>query len=344
MNRLGMWFHVVVCVAAMAFAWTSAHQVAEKKGGPSSVTLLDVDEGAVTRVTYTWDKGQTIASLSGEGKARVAEVKVDRELPTKGKDDKKDKDKDKDKDGADAVPEALSEPPARETATIPGGKGVLSAIVALEPLKTKRSLGVVEGDRLAAMGLKEPLRTLEVMAGKKTLTLEIGEASYGAQGRYARVKGSPEVHLIDGAIVSGLEGGVDALLEKRMVSAELDDIVGFSVAHGERSGTYVHVDREQASKRFVADAAASTVKKDGAGKLLTTIRNLRATKLADAGVAAGAVVVTIDVDVVGGKKHIELVEKAEGEGHLLRSGAFVYEASATQARELIDDVDAATSE
>ena len=353
MSRLGMLFHVVVCAAALAFAWASAHRVAEKNGGPSSVTLLEAAEGEVTRLTYTWDKGQTVTTLTGSGKARAAEVKVDRELPSTDKGDAKDKKDDKkgdkgdekdDGDSADAVPDALAEPPARETATIPGGKGVLSAVAAVEPLKTKRSLGVVEGERLVAMGLSEPTRTLEIVTGKKTLTLEIGEASYGAQGRYARVKGSAEVHLIDSAIVTGLEGGVDALLEKRMLSAELDDIVGFSVAHGERSGSYVHVDREQASKRFVAEASVPTVKKDGAGKLLTTLRNLRATKLAAADVAAGAVVVVVDVDVVGGKKHIELVERAEGAGHLLKSGGFVYEASATQARELMDDVDAATSE
>jgi hypothetical protein len=347
-----MWFHIVVCVGALAFAWTSAHRVAEKTGGPSSVTLLDVEEGDVTRLTYTWEKGQTITTVVGAGKARSAEVKVDRELPPppKPKDKDKDKDaKDKDaKDGADDAtpPEALVEPPARESGLVPGGKGVMSAVAALEPLKTKRSLGSVDGDRLVAMGLSAPSRTLEIVAKGKTLTLEVGEASYGAQGRYARVRGSTEVHLIDSGIVSGLEGGIDALLEKRMVTTELEDIKGFSVAHGERSGAFVHVDRDQASKRFVASVDAPTVKKDGAGKLLTTLRNLRATKLAAADVVAGAVVITVDVDVEGGKKRIELLERGEGagEGHLLRSGAYTYEASLTQARELMDDVDAAVSE
>lgn len=360
MSRLGMWFHVAVCVGALAFAWVSAHQVAEKKGGPSSVVLLDAAAGDVTGVTYTWDKGRTETSLLGTGAARRATVKVDRELPPK-KDDKKDVDKkdadkkDGDKKDADnkdaakddAVPEALVEPPAREQGTVPGGKTVLSAIAALEPLKTKRSLGVVDDvARLEAMGLKAPLRRLEVKTAKSTLTLEIGEASYGAQGRYARVAGSPEVHLIDGGIVTGLEGGLDALLEKRLAPFELEGIAGFSLQRGDKSGAFVHVDKDQASVRFVATKDDPGTKKDAAGKLLSTLRNLRGAALAtpEATAKAGAVVATVVLDTTTGPWPIELLERGDAEGSLLRAGGFIYDATATQAREVQDDVDAALAE
>lgn len=365
MTRVGMWSHIVLCALALSFAWVSAHRVAEKKGGPSSVTLLDVEPGAVTKVSYRWDKGQSETTLSGTGAARRATVKVDRELPAKKPEEKKpeekkpdekksDEKKPDDKKPDDAATSAANAspadvaPPAREAAVIPGGKVVLSAIAALEPLKTKRSLGPVDdGERLTAMGLSPPLRRLEVTAGAKTLTLELGEASFGAQGRYARVAGSRDVHLIDGAIVTGLEGGVDALLEKRLVPAELDAIVGFTLRRGEKTGAFVHVDRDQASVRFVASKDDPTSKKDAAGKVLSTLRNLRGNALAAADVAAQAntVVAAAVVETETGPLSVELVERGDQAGvYLLRSGGYSYEATATQARELQDDLDAALSE
>jgi hypothetical protein len=360
MTRVGMWSHVALCALALSFAWVSAHRVAEKKGGPSSVTLLDVEPGAVTKISYRWDKGQTETTLSGTGAARRATVKVDRELPAKKPDEKKpadkkpDEKKPDDKKPDDAAPSAASAspadvaPPAREAAVIPGGKVVLSALAALEPLKTKRSLGPVDdGERLTAMGLSPPLRRLEVTAGSKTLTLELGEASFGAQGRYARVAGSRDVHLIDGAIVTGLEGGVDALLEKRLVPAELDAIVGFTLRRGEKTAAFVHVDRDQASVRFVASKDDPTTKKDAAGKVLSTLRNLRGNALAAADVAAQAntVIAAAVVETETGPLSVELVERGDQAGvYLLRSGGYSYEATATQARELQDDLDAALNE
>jgi hypothetical protein len=365
MTRAGMWSHIALCAVALSFAWVSAHRVAEKKGGPSSVTLLDVEPGEIAKVTYRWDKGQTETTLSGAGAARRATVKVDRQLPPKKPDDKKPDDKkpddkkpdDKKPDGPQPdthVPTDASVPPAdvaeptREVAVIPGGKVVLTAVAALEPLKTKRTLGPVDdAERLTAMGLSPPVRRLEVTAGARSLTLEIGEASFGAQGRYARVVGSRDVHLIDGAIVTGLEGGVDALLEKRLVPAELDAIVGFTVRRGDKTAAFVHVDRDQASVRFVASKDDPTTKKEAAGKALSTLRNLRGNALVSADVAAQAtsIVAAAVIETETGPLFVELVERGDQPGSfVLRSGGTSYEATATQARELQDDLDAALGE
>lgn len=348
MNRVGMWFNVTLCALALAFAWTAAHAVAEKKGGPSSVVLLEAAAGDVTSVVYSWDKGRTETTLVGTGPARRATVTVDRELPPKKPEKKDEKKDDKKDDAAPAdVPDALVAPPEREAGVVPGGKTVLTAIAALEPLKTKRSLGVVDdAARLTAMGLTAPLRRLEVKTAKATLVLEIGEASYGAQGRYARVVGSREVHLIDPAIVTGLEAGKDALLEKRLVPQDLEQITGFTLKRADKTGPFVHVDKDQASVRFVASKDDPTTKKDAAGKLLSTLRNLRGNSLAsaDAIAKAGAVVVTAIIESTNGPWPVDLVERGDAEGHLFRVGGFVYEATATQARELQDDVDAALAE
>jgi len=350
MSRTTLWLHAALCVLALGFAWRTAHTEKEKKGGPSVTVLIDADKGDVVAVDYTWDKGSTKTVVAGSAKMRSAVVDVDREVPKKAppkkKDDKNDKD---DKDTKDQAPAALVEEAAeREKATLPGGKNVITAIEALEPLKTLRTLGVVDDARLAAMGLQPALRSLTVTTKKKTLVLELGEASYGAQGRYARVKGDAVVHLIDAAIVTGLEGGADSLLEKRLLTAELDAINGFAVKStkkdSEKVAAFIHVDKDQASTRYFAKKDDPGSKDEAAGKLMTSLRNLRGNKLYTGD--AGEVVAAFVVDVAGAAVTIEIVERADNAaadsavGYVARVGRWVYELTATQSKELFDDVSA----
>ena len=344
MTRGTLYLHVLLCALALGFAWQQAHKEKEKKGGPSSVVLLDAEKGDVTGLAYTWDKGSTKTVISGKADVRSAVVDVDREIPKKAPPKKKDD------HGKEEAPAAIANepPPEREAVTIPGGKNVLSAVEAIEPLKTKRTLGVVDDARLDAMGLKTPLRTLTVTTKKKTLVLELGEQSYGAQGRYARVKGDNVVHLVDAAIATGLEGGADTLLEKRVITADLENIAGFSVKSAAKNGAWSHVDKDQVSTRYFAKRDEPGVKDEAAGKLMTTLRNLRGSKLAAKEVVAalGAVVVSFAVDVDdAGAIVIDVVERGDVSDdqkstHVVRVGRWVYELTATQAKELLDDVEA----
>lgn len=346
MSRAALWLHIALCALALGFAWQSAHKEKEKKGGPSAVVLLDAAPGDVVSIGYTWDTGSTKTTVSGGAKNRSAVVELDREIPKKAPPKKKD---DHGKD-VDAAPEAIANdaPPEHERATLPGGKNLLTAIEALEPLKTKRTLGVVDDARLEAMGLsglKKPLRTLTITTKKKTLELELGEASYGAQGRYARVKGDNVVHLIDAAIASGLEGGVDTLLEKRLLTTDLENITGFTVRSADKNGAWLHVDKDQPTTRFFAKRDDPTSKDEPAGKLMTTLRNLRGNKLFDAAAkpeALGSVVVSFVVDTVFGAVTVDIVERTDGEAEarVARVGRWVYELTPTQTKELTDDLGA----
>ena len=350
MSRVAMWLHVMAAVAALAFAQVSAHRVEVKQGGPSSVVLLDTDVDTVTTLAYRWDKGSTTTTLSGAKAARRALVAVDREVPPKK--EKPDKNKtppqnphDVTDAGVDDVPEALAVPAVRETGSVPGGKAVLAAATALEPLKTKRTLGAVDADKLLAMGLSPPLRFLDVTTALgKQLHLEIGEQSYGAQGRYARVVGSPDVHLIDQAVINGLEGGIDALLEKRVLLGELEQIRGFDIVVGDKKASFIHVDKDQPSTRYFALKDEPTTKRETAGKLLTTLRNVRGTGLAGADVVVGAVAARFAVDVDGAPQAVTIFERADGNGHLARVGGFTWMLTATAGKELVDDATTALGE
>jgi hypothetical protein len=178
--------------------------------------------------------------------------------------------------------------------------------------------------------------------GGKTLTLEIGEASYGGQGRYARVKGEATVHLLDNAIVTGLEGGAESLMEKRVVVAEPENVKGFDVRHGDKIGTFTHVNRDQSAARFFAKKSDPSTKDEPATKLMTTLRAVRATKLA-APMMAGAPFASFALEIEDRPKPqiIEVLERVDGEGYLIKSEEWLFEMSQTQGKELIEDLDAA---
>ena len=337
MTRASMWIHIGLCVAALGFAWQAAHAV-RARTGPSSTVLLAADEGAVVGVDYAWDKGATHVRRDGTNVV----VDVDRELPAKPSKDEKDDEKKAGDPGAAAGSDASPTAPTREKVRFPGGRPVTNALKALEPLRSKRTLGVVDDARLAAMGLSQPTRTLTVTTkGGLSVTLELGETSFGAQGRYARIKGDRVVHLIDAAVTSGIEGGVDTLLEKQPLAAEIEDVRAFVVKSGDRSASFVHVARQQPAKRFFARRDDGETKDEAGTKLLATLRNLRATKLADEATAAsaGTVVAAFAVDV-GTAVTVEIIERGDGAGHLARVKPWTWELAPTPARELLDDVDA----
>lgn len=336
--------HATFALVAVVCAWLLAHRVEEKKGGPSSMVLLDAKKGEVKSVAYQWPKGTSTVTPTGSAEARRATVEVARTVDPKKppkKDPKKDESKDATPDGGVADAPEPEPAPTREEARFPGAKAVVTAVEALEPLKTRRTLGEVDDARLKEMGLEKPERTVTVTttSGHK-LTLEIGETSYGGQGRYARKQGDRVVHLIDSALVTGLEGGPDTLMEKRILTAEPEKVAAFEVRHGDQSGAFVHVDRGQAATRFFAPRDDATAKSEQAAAVMKTLRDLRAVKLA-APTQAGSVVAAFAIDVDGqGKLGIEIIERLDTAGHLVKVGEWLFEVSETQGKELITDLEA----
>lgn len=358
--------HALACVLAVGFAWRMAHRVVEKQGGPSSRTLLDAAKGDVVSVEYKWARGTSKVTSTGAEKNRVVVVDLAREIePPKDKDkdkkdkDKKDKDKKKDDAKTDAGPESVadagpsdaSEAPVekkREEARFPAGKTVMNGVEALEPLKTRRTLGVVDAARLKSMGLDAPERFLVVTTKNgKTLELEIGESSYGGQGRYARVKGEQDVHLLESVIATGFEGAADTMMEKKPLPLAVEDIAGYDVRFGDKSAAFVHKDREQSAKRKFVPKDNLESSADEPGKLMTTLRNLRGGKLVADESMVGSAVASFKVDVVDKQEPIviELHERVDGAGHVVRAtvskgNAWAWEISETQGKELLEDLEA----
>lgn len=346
--------HALACLFAVFFAWRMAHRVVEKQGGPSSRVLLDAAKGDVVSIEYKWARGTSKLTSTGAEKNRVVIVDLAREIePPKEKKPKKDAKGDAGPEANDAVDAGtdVSAAPVekkREDARFLAGKTVMNGVEALEPLKTRRTLGIVDAARLKAMGLDAPERALVVTTknGKK-LELEIGESSYGGQGRYARVKGEQEVHLLESVIATGFEGAADTMMEKKPLTVAVEDITGYDVRFGDKQGAYVHKDREQSAKRKLVpkDNLESTA--DEPGKVLTTLRNLRGGKLVTDESVVGSAVASFKVDVVDKADPIviELHERVDGAGHVVRAtvakgSAWTWEITETQGKEILEDLEA----
>lgn len=337
--------HALLCVLALVFAWRMAHRVEEKQGGPTSSVLLDAAKGDVVAVEYRWPRGTAKVTSAGAAKDRTLTVELSREIDAP-------KEKPKKKAAADAGPEVevidagiVEEAPAekkREEARFPAGKSVQNGVEALEPLKTRRTLGEVDAGRLQSMGLATPERSLVVTTKNgKTIELEIGESSFGGQGRYARVKGETIVHLLDSVLVTGFEGAADTMMEKRVLPLQVEEIAGYRARFGDKEGVYLHRDREQSAKRkFVPKDEPSSMAEEP-GKLMTTLRNLRGGKLISDDKLAGSAIASFLVDVVDKKEpaKLEVLERTDGAGHLIRSGGWTWELGETQAKELLDDLE-----
>jgi hypothetical protein len=343
MSRFALWTHVVIACVGLLFAWWRQDYVAARGLALTSAVLLDASPGDVASVKYTWDKGNTEVTTAGTGDERVSSVRVDREISAKPSKD--DKDKDNAKDNADAAKDAsTTTPAAREQAVVRGGKVVNDAMDTLEPLRSKRTLGVVPEAQREAMGLSKSTRTVVVTTRKgATVTLRLGDAAYGSQGRYAMVDGSDVVHLLDNSVAAALEGGPDVLAEKRVVTLPIERIGALVVRKGASTRTFRHVNADQTSLRqlqTVVDGRPSGERNDAAGKLLTTLRNLKGTQVVDAAPASEPLVV-FAVDNQDGKRFpVELFAKQSG-GYVVRANEQVQELPETSVRELLSDVDAA---
>ena len=325
--------HALLCVLALAFAWRMAHRAEETRGGPTSRVLLEANKGDVVALEYRWPRGTAKVTSAGADKDRAVTVELSREIEAA---------KPKQADVLDAGPPAAVPPPQREDARFPAGKSVLLGLEALEPLKTRRTLGEVDAARLQSMGLTSPERSLVVtMKNGKQLVLDVGEASFGGQGRYARVQGDSVVHLLESVLGTAFEGAPDAMMEKRVLPVPVEELLGYRARFGDKEGAYLHRDREQSAlRKFVPKDEPSSTAAEPA-KVMTTLRNLRGGKLVADAKLAGSVVASFSVDIVNKQAPVKLEvrERSDGAGHLITSGEWTWELGETQAKELLDDLE-----
>lgn len=333
--------HALLLVGALALAfvvWTGDAPDA----GDEAPVLLALDPSQIQSLQYTWPEGETRVSSSGTGEARSFTVALTRQIVTKKPAAAS---RPASSDGglaedaaaaADVVDEVRT-----ESSTFPAGSAVTQALDKLAPLTALRSLGQVDASQLARMGLVTPTRMLQMNAGARSFTLEIGDKTYGAQGHYARLKGRDEVVLIASTVVNGLEGSESRLMEWRVLPVEIEQITGVDLRTGTRSGRLLHVDREQPQKRHFALASTPDQKSDEAGSLVNRLRGLRASRYRAEpplpGTFTEAAALTVQ-RADGAPLNLSVLESTDGSGYVVRTGAWIAEVNTAQARGVLDDL------
>lgn len=99
----------------------------------------------------------------------------------------------------------------------------------LAPLRARRSLGELEGDDLAEVGLAEDPGRLVLGCGGESYEYEIGNRAYGSGDRYARATSGGPVYLIGSERLQPLESADVRLMERRLHTFEWNTVTALEV-------------------------------------------------------------------------------------------------------------------
>lgn len=336
---------LVVGALLSYLAWNREEGLGEEK----AVVLAALEKKDIEEVRYIWPEGDVVITPLGKGDdlSWVATLTYVPET----KEDAKGAPKEDESESEDALNDAGPSrettadeaPKARVTERFPGGRSVERAMESFAPLSARRNLGKVAPERLSAMGLESPERTLVVKAKGKTWTFRVGDGTYGDQGRYAKLDGSDDVLLLDASAVRGLEGSPVRLMETRLVTLESEAVTAMSLTSGERKATFRHVEREQPKKRHFVHEDAPERRSEEASGLLSTVRGLRASKFVEKSALVGATPrATVTLARASGEPLVVTVYEAQDRSeHLVQAGPWLAEVPAARARNLLDDITAA---
>jgi hypothetical protein len=242
-------------------------------------------------------------------------------------------------DGGASAPEP---PKVERTFTFPPSKSLTRAIEKLFPLIARRSLDDVPADRLAAMGLDAPKASISVTVDGKEHTFDVGARTYGGQARYLRDRATGRVHLLDGTTISGLEGTEAKLSERKVISDTTDDIVKIVLAEGPTERAFVHVEREQAAKRYFAAVGAESERVDAVDGALDALKKLRATRYLDDTARAGREpVITFAIERADAPPEKGVLFAPVDGKALVAIGRWTIEVGEAPAKDVVDDVRAA---
>lgn len=247
-----VWFHAAMATLALAYAghvWLQGAQPTAKAG---EVELLACAPERLQTVTVR-GKDKTVAvHFEDEGRGGWIEVKAPKR---------------------DAVAPPGGVTPT-ETRDFAASAQISRLVEALTPLKAQRALGVIEAAGLKELGLAwtagpaaeanagaDPAKardagaqeTVEIVCGERTLTLQLGAASYGGGGRYARNANGGEVVLLAEGWVGDARMADLRFLQRELHAFAVADIERMEVSNAAGSKTFLHRNRRGADAGVGAD-------------------------------------------------------------------------------------------
>ncbi len=253
-----VWIHAALAALALAYAahvWMQGARPAQRAG---EVELLACSAAGLQAVTVR-GKDKTVAiHFEDEGRGGWIEVKAPKR---------------------DAVAPPGGVTPT-ETRDFAASAQVSRLVEALTPLKAQRALGVVEAAGLKELGLAwtsektgtaesgvgtaaagdgdaGQRETVEIACGERTLTLQLGAASYGGGGRYARNSTSGEVVLLAEGWVGDARMADLRFVQRDLHAFTVTDVERIEVSNASGSKAFLHRNRRGAAAGAGADEWAA---------------------------------------------------------------------------------------
>ncbi|MEM9193206.1 MAG: DUF4340 domain-containing protein [Myxococcota bacterium] len=145
-----------------------------------------------------------------------------------------------------------------------------------EPFRAARSLGEVEEDLMEDLELNDESPVLAVhCAGGDSKEYRVGGATFGTRGqRYLQASDGGPVYLVDGAVVSQLQGAENAFAQRQLHTFEWPQVAQLELNIGDSSITMQQRDRAEARLAFWVDAADPETRNDTLGNWISRLRGL----------------------------------------------------------------------
>jgi len=314
--------------------------------------LLEADVDELQTATYRWPNGTTQVLREGKGKARVYVITLTHSFDAAA--DKRATEAMSDpknrlamKTGADpaqiekAAREAVAPGPlAVETLTFPPGLFSIASIQKLTPLRARRGLGELPAAEIKDMGLDSARRSLSVSARGRTLVLDVGNETFGGQAYYARSQADNSVYLLDAELVRVFETTPRAMMDPRIVTVPLSDVVGLVLEMDGRRSEFVQKNKDQFRARYFARKDDPEKKAEAVDGLNSTFVGLKAAEFL-AVAPVGKVLASIRFLREGAEPHEVRVQQNDAGGYTIISGRWIAPLPEADARKILEEVRAA---
>ncbi len=183
------------------------------------------------------------------------------------------------------------------------------------PFHAARQLENVSDDNLKEFGLDNPQGTLTLGLKAGPRAFDVGKEGYGHRQYYLRDQETKAIYLFNGQPIRSLRRGDNRLPERRLVEAEMRDVVSFTAKSGEVNATFEQKNASDRAKAYWVEPG-QTEKNVSAKTWIEKLMRTRATEYAGDDVKQDLleVAATIEVKTEKDATTIELLRGQKPDG------------------------------
>lgn len=263
MNRKSVLAHAILALGGLTLAylvWTDE--------GPSrevdEVELVDCDPEDVTRAELSTEDKDVTLELTRDGDELLVRATVVRH-----------------REGADDETQRF----------VAANDGVNEWLAQIAPLTARRTLGDLDAEQLAEIGLEGEEATpgrFALTCGGTTHTFQIGGRAYGSGDRYARLASGGPVQLLGNERLQAIESAEFRLMERQLHRFEWTRVTELRVEAWGQQKTLLQRNRLDEANAEWVDAASPDRRNEAFGNWLSAYPRMRVQRYLDPGQEPGA--------------------------------------------------------